>query len=150
MKYFTFEWWLSGGDNGVASSKYFDYIESINNDIYPKLLDFIKNHSLHDSNLETIESDFSVGKTVIVLNGWDPDFQTKRQYKLELNDVTCFSFVGKISGDLLEDSSGFGDFGYYEYELLEDANSEIRMLFSSGVEITIRFCQFDFSFQVKK
>ena len=82
--------------------------------------------------------------SVVTLGGNAPSRVLEICYK----GVSRFkSFAGR--GKALPGPSGYGDLGYYEIELLDDGFLEHRLLFSSGIELSIIFHEIEL-FEVRK
>ena len=143
MKYFTSEWWLKGCEDDTVSDRYQKYYSSISAQLPVDILTLDKKHTLHDSNIESIETDLTKNEITITLIGWDQEFNNQIKYELS------FSQVEKFNQTLPVEENGYGDLGYWEYEIVEDS-VEMRMLFATSAEIRIVFNGFKFNYQVCK
>ena len=138
MKYFTSEWWASGCDDESVIKKYHDYYSSISSQLPTDILALEKEHTLHDSNIESIHSDFTNKIITINLDGWDQELNNPVTYEISFKGVSSFNQTLSL------DDNSFGDLGYWEYEII-GSNIEMRMLFASSAQITIIFKDFRFS-----
>jgi len=140
VKYFTSEWWATGCEDESAFNDYNHYYSSIVHQLPEKLCIFNGEYTLHDSNIKDICSEFLENRVTISLQGWNQEFSEETCYILKFIDVV--SFVQSLpKGGSVE--SELGDLGYVEFELF-DIGIEVRMLFVSGAEFTIKFKDFDF------
>ena len=138
MKYFTSEWWSSGCEDESVIKKYHDYYSSISSQLPTEILVLEKEHTLHDSNIESLHANF-INKTIIIhLDGWDQELNNTVKYEISFKDVSSFNQTLPL------DENCLGDLGYWEYEIIE-SNIEMRMLFASSAQITIVFKDFRFS-----
>ena len=142
MKYFTSKWW-SAGCNPEVFMQYHEYFLSISSKLPAELCIFYQEHTLHDSKIESINSNFSNNTISIILNGWDSDLNYPVKYELSFKGV--ISFIQNLP---LEDNR-FGDLGYCEYDII-DSNTEMRMLFDSDAQINIIFNNFEFKSKPRK
>jgi len=140
VKYFTKEWWDSGCEDESVFFSYREYYKSISSKLPEKLRILHEKHTLHDSIVTGIYSDFSARAITMKLSGWDQDFKVKTNYVLRFVGVIEFN---QVFPDDKKATSVWGDLGYVEYELLE-TGIEMRMLFDSDVEFRVLFKDFDF------
>jgi len=141
MKFFTPEWWKSAaGEDFSAHEKYAAYLESVKTLLPAGLLELQAKHTLHDSEVKSLVSDFNERTVVMVLHGWDSPLETPVRYALRFSDVSYFEQI-LPQQEYVE--SELGDLGYWECELL-DAAVEVRMLFASYAEFRIAFKGFSF------
>lgn len=141
MKYFTTEWWASGGeDPPLLFQKYEAYLASVRSQLPPELVAFENTHTLHDSEVKNIVSDFNNRTVVIVLNGWNQKLEFPVRYTLKFSGVSMFE--QKLPQQAYVEAE-LGDLGYWECEVLESA-IEIRMLFVSSAEFRVVFTGFTF------
>ena len=141
MKYFTSEWWESGGEDETVIEKYRDYYSSIESSLPKALQDFNSSHTLHDSNVKEVKCDFSKSNVHIKFRGWDMSLNNVVVYEVEFGGISSFS-QSLPKGDYVE--SELGDLGYWEYEVTK-GGIEMRMLFASGAEFSIEFTSFNFN-----
>ena len=142
MKYFTPEWWSTGGEQaGIAFERYEAYLASVRAHLPPALVDLEAHHTLHDSEVKHVDCDFQIRSVAMRLNGWDRALQYPVHYCLRFLNVSLFEQV-LPQQEYVE--SELGDLGYWECELL-GSEVEVRMLFASDAEFRIRFQDFGFS-----
>ena len=140
MKYFTSEWWSSGCEDESVFKEYQEYYSSISEQLPADVRTLDQEHTLHDSNIESIDSDFENNLITINLKGWDRELNNPVKYEIS------FIGVNKFTQTLPLDENGFRDLGYWEYEAINNG-IEMRMLFASSAEISIIFNDFRFSFE---
>jgi hypothetical protein len=142
MKFFTSEWWSTFGDTDDLSvfARYDSYLASVTHKIPKKLLDFHKNHTLHDAEVKRITSSFNQKSIQIEFRGWDIELQNPIYYILLFSGVKEFDQLFPQQ-EYVE--SELGDLGYWEIEALNQG-VEIRMLFVSEAEFKITFEEFSF------
>ena len=141
MKYFTAEWWASGGDNAqMVFQQYENHLASIRPQLPPELVVLEAEHTLHDSEVKSIVSDFNDRTVTMILNGWNRKLEYPVRYTLHFSGVSLFD-QQLPKQDYVEEE--LGDLGYWECELIGSA-IEIRMLFVSSAEFRIVFTGFDF------
>ncbi len=147
MKYFTLEWW-----NGVQELEddpdpldiYEEYFQSIKGNLpvsFQKLRDEI---FLHDGNVTNLKYFGRNGELYINLNN-DDRKGNLREITLSYSGVTLFESVANQEKGL-PGPLGYGDLGYDEVEILENA-IEHRILFSSGIEFKIQFINMELSYK---
>jgi hypothetical protein len=143
MKYFTLEWWANHCDINVFDT-YDTYINQNRTRILADLLQIYDEVSLHDARLRSMIVLPEVKTTSIELDGCrllENGNYASREIWLSYSKVDYF----KITADPnrgLAGPHGFGDLGYDEIEVIKDGLFEHRMIFSSGIEIQIRFEEF--------
>ncbi len=141
MKFFTREWWENAADADFSVfEKYATYLESVKASLPAELLKLEAEHTLHDSEVKSLVSDFNQRTVVMVLHGWDRPLEKPICYTLRFSGVTYFE---QILPQQAYVESELGDLGYWECELLE-AEVEVRMLFVSYAQFRIVFKAFSF------
>ncbi|NKF24265.1 hypothetical protein [Solimonas marina] len=140
MRYFTSEWWRSGGERDVAVA-YRSYLSSVTNQLPEAALALDREHTLHDAEVKRIQSDFSKGTVSLQLLGWNQAFNEKIRYSLHFSGVTAFEQAFPQE-EYVE--SELGDLGYWEWEVVP-TGTELRMLFASSAEFRIVFRALAFS-----
>jgi hypothetical protein len=141
MKYFTLNWWM-GQCEGDAAKEYLAYLEDVR-DLLPQAAQRLeKDVSIHDAKLIRLDIDIAAGTLLMVLDGFDWTWGhfplPQRTITLKYGGVSWVrSLADPKSG--LPGPHGYGDLGYWEFEALGDGLCEHRMLFSTGIEIHIRF-----------
>ena len=155
MKFFTIEWW-SGDidqDHMAVFDDYRKHIERITPDLTDVHHRLLKDVSLHDSHLLMLSADYEAESVTLDLDGSGFDESTKsyfgRRFKLIYKDVqSLLSTSDPEKG--LPGPNGYGDLGYDEIHLLAPGLFEHRMLFSSGIVLSIRHRQFILEFSDSK
>lgn len=140
MKYFTTDWWGEGCTDQRPVHDYQAYFSSVADKLPIALVELERTHTLHDARVEGISSRFQEQVVVISLMGWDQSFRERTKYVLEFGGVRELS-QSLPHGRSVE--SELGDLGYWEYEL-EAGVVEMRLLFASGAEFSIKFACFSF------
>jgi len=144
MKYFTSEWWATEQDDFEKIFKEYDeYFVSIKSKLPNSLVELYENHTLHDSRVTSIRSDFDKRKVLLDLLGWDIHLNEPVLYNLVFDNVSFFI------QDLPKERAAWselGDLGYWECEWLAK-QIEIRMIFASGAEFKMVFDDFSFNYE---
>lgn len=142
MKYFTQAWWnREVEDTEAVVADYWRYIGSIRSKLTPELAALLDDVSLHDSKVRRFSVDIPGGTVSLTLHGfvnpWSPEGQTGRRIFLRYNGVESVESINE--SEWTSESLDNSDLGYCEIEWLSDGLWEHRMLFASGIELTIRF-----------
>ena len=141
MKYMTLAWWSGEVDRSTAD-EYGPYFASIKGQLPPAVRRLHDDISLHDAKLRQLSVDLATETVRVQLDGydWQPDKlpDAERQFTLTYSGVVNVTTTGDPERGL-GGPHGFGDLGYDELELLGDGLIEHRMLFSTGIELHIRF-----------
>lgn len=149
MKYFTLKWWEGKVKNPMAvNDKYCRYMDSVKASLPADLKQLHWDVSLHDSHLRQLKL---MGSTLeLQLDGerinkgkYSPG---KRQFRLTYRDVRSLSSTASPKRGL-GGPHGYGDLGYDEIEVISAGLFEQRILFSSGIELQIRFTDFSLWFR---
>ncbi len=141
MKYMTLAWWSGEAERSTADA-YRPYYESIKDHLPPAVRRLHDDVSLHDAKLRRLIADVAAQTVRIELDGYDwqpgkmPD--AERQITLTYGGVDGLTTTGDPSVGL-GGPHGFGDLGYDELERLDGDLIEHRMLFSTGIELHVRF-----------
>jgi hypothetical protein len=145
MKYFTHEWWMNfGGTHDMSVfARYDSYLASIADKLPKELLDFHREHTLHDAEVKKIFSSFPQKSIQMEFRGWDIQLQNPIYYTLKFSGVTEFEQL-LPQQEYVE--SELGDLGYWEIEALNQ-DIEIRMLFVSEAKFKIIFEGFSYDYQ---
>jgi hypothetical protein len=142
MKYFTSEWWGSGCEGADdVFAKYQQYIQSVKHRLPKAAVTLDAHHTLHDSEVKEITSDFTSKETRLSLLGWNTGFNTKTKYHLTFTGVSLFE--QHLPPDEYVESE-LGDIGYWEWEALSEG-TELRMLFASSAVFRLVFKDFEFT-----
>lgn len=141
MKHFTQAWWASGCDDAATvSANYEAYLASVRSRLPPELVALQTEHTLHDSEIKSINCEFAARTVVMILHGWNQKLAYRVGYTLTFTGVSSFH-QGLPQRENVERE--LGDLGYWECELVEP-NIEVRMLFESDAEFRIVFTGFVF------
>ena len=99
---------------------------------------------LFDSNVEAIDVGVGERTVKITLDGEAIDEQGWRRgarFFLRYDNVVFFRSMSNPEGSL-PGPAGYGDLGYDEVELIAEGVFEHRLLFSTGIELAVRFGEF--------
>jgi hypothetical protein len=144
MKYFTAEWWANAGDDTAPFREYAAYLATVRAKLPAALAELESQHTLHDSRVSSISSNFEKRAVEIKLRGWDRALSHRVNYTLKFLGVEEFEQFLPCGPNLEEE---LGDIGYWECEYLAPS-VEIRMLFVSSAEFRIVFNDFEFTQEV--
>jgi hypothetical protein len=137
VKYFTSEWWASGGENAEELfDQYASYLASVRSQLPSELVAFDTEYTLHDSKVKNIICDFETKVVTMELNGWNRKFDCRVHYTIRFSGVMLFD-------QQIPQKEPLDDLGYWEFEALDSA-TEVRMLFASSAEFRIVFAGFTF------
>ncbi len=144
MKYFTLKWWEGKVKNQMAvNDKYCRYMESVQASLPADLKRLHWDVSLHDSHLRRLH--FMDGTLELRLDGERRDkgkySPGSREFRLTYRDVRSLTSTADPKKGL-GGPHGYGDLGYDEIEVISAGLFEHRILFSSGIELQIRFADF--------
>lgn len=151
MKYFTVNDWSNWNESAATVVAYRSYIQSIRS-LLPKDLQLLTGTggsvSLNDGEIEGLEISIEAKSVIIVINGkWiDGTVVGARIFHLIYEDVVSVTSKIDPAAKGLH-GSGYGDHGFDEIEVLGSGIYEHRMLFSSGIELHIRFREFRLDYQ---
>jgi hypothetical protein len=142
MRFFTMDWWqgIQSGSSENPSDAYNRHLTSLRP--FPSSVARLEQlPSLHDAHVRQVEH---LGSAVEVSletwgekGGWIP-------VRLSYGGVEKFELAVDAE-DALSGPGGFGDLGYYEIDAPSAGVFEHRLLFSSGIELRVRFREFNFS-----
>lgn len=146
MNYFSIKCWSDYEQITSIRESYYSYIDNVISQL-PKSLKSLTggggNISLNDANVKSLAISLENSTVDIVMDGkWIQGVATGlRVFHLSYTGVTQMVSVIDPDVDGLSES-GYGDHGFDEIEVLENNLYEHRMLFSSGIELRIRFHNF--------
>lgn len=154
MKVFSLAKWHTTDDSDGAITRYRDYLE----DIRPRLPGDIQklagaggDISLNDGTVTRLQVSLSDACVDIYINGkWIGDTVLGlRKFHLAYSGVTEFSssIDPDATGSNEDGYDGYGDHGFDEFELIGDELYEHRMLFWSGITLSIRFSGFTLAYE---
>lgn len=139
MKFFTFEWWCrrqSDGSLPDPGPAYEAHVREFRDQLPAELLRLDGELSIHDARLRQLTLDVAEQTLVLLLDG-DEWSGGAPQIALRFGGVTGFNTTanGEMS---LPGASGYGHLGYWELDLAP-GGYEVRMLYSTGIEMSICF-----------
>ena len=147
MRYFTLEDWLADQEFGhpTTSAEKAEAYSAYLADVHPQLpADFqrlLATVCIHDAALRELTVDLKGSSLTLVLDAGDVSMREPRRVRLRYEDAReIVSYADPARG--LGGQHGYGDLGYDEIELLGDGTFEHRLLFSSGIELAVRFARF--------
>jgi len=146
MKYFSLDSWdilYSDNKNATEYETYLSRFRMLLPKNMQSLTDRNSDISLNDSTVQSIETLTQEQKVEIFLNGrWIKETVVgPRIFRLEYKGVTrVTSAVASNLHGLFD--GGYGVHGFDEVEVLAAGLFEHRMLFSSGIEISVQFSDF--------
>jgi hypothetical protein len=154
MKFFTIEWW-SGEvvDDSHLFDDYRKHVEGIFGDLPPDHQRLDREVSLHDAHLLNLDIDLRSATLTLDLDGSGFDEESNsyfgRRFCLRYTEVESFKTTANPEKGL-PGPHGFGDLGYYEIYMLEAGLFEHRMLFSTGIVITVLHRGFNLNYTDQK
>jgi hypothetical protein len=146
MKFFTIEWW-SGETNYDASifDRYQIFINSFLDRLPADHRRLATELSLHDAHLLNLVAALDRRTVQLHLDGRGFNATNKsyfgRRFTLTYSGVTKIETTANPTKGL-PGPHGFGDLGYDEIELLDSGSIEHRMLFSTGIVLSIQHSDF--------
>jgi hypothetical protein len=151
MKYFTLKWW--GGKTGnvmAVNAEYCHYMDSVRKVLPKDLWELYWKVSLHDARLRRLQ--FADGMLELKLDGERKDKGRLRpglrRFRLCYQGVSAITSLADPRKGL-PGPFGYGDLGYHEIEIIEEGLYEHRILFSSGIELQMRFSGFVLAYEDK-
>ena len=152
MKFFTIEWWSGEieDDHMDVFDRYREHIEGILPELTEDHCRLVNEVTLHDAHLLSLSGDYSDASMILSLVGSGYDESTKsyfqRHFELRYDGVQSVrSEADPEKG--LPGPHGYGDLGYDEVDVLEPGLFEHRMLFSTGITLSIRHREFHLRFK---
>jgi hypothetical protein len=146
MRFFTLDWWCGFQEGNFAKGPLEDYrsfLATIRDRLPPGLLALQEKISLHDGDLRELELWTSRATIKMIIHGDDGSGGFQR-FRLDYSGVSLFQSMADPEFGL-PGPNGYGRWGYDEVDVLQNGEFEHRILFSSGIEIVIRFADFDLS-----
>ena len=148
MKYFTLDLWISNQsldeDHNVVpvAEEYARHLDAIRGRLPPELVRMLETLTLHDSRLRELSVNLGQRHVAITFNAADNTGEKAVDVRLHYGGVDqVTSTADPLRG--LAGPHGYGDLGYDELDVA-DNKLEHRLLFSTGIELTIRFEEFRF------
>ncbi len=139
MRFFTTSWWCGTptGTGGDPCADYAVHLAAIRDRLPSDLLATEESVSLHDARLRDLRLLIAESSLSLVLSSYAGDERLTLLYSgVERFESTADPNVG------LRGPFGFGDLGYCEVDVLPGGAFEHRLLFSSGIELTVVFRDF--------
>ncbi len=150
MKYFTVNDWSDWNENAVQVVAYRSYIQSVRSRL-PQDLQLLTGAggdvSLNDGEVGLLRVSVEAKSVDLVINGkWINGIVVgSRVFHLTYTGVvSVISQIDSAAKGL--HGSGYGDHGFDEIEVIGNSLYEHRLLFSSGIELQIRFRDFSLSY----
>jgi hypothetical protein len=144
MRFFTMDWWhdVQSGSAEDPSDAYERHLASLRP--FPNSVAQLQVlPSLHDAHVRRVDH---LGTSVgITLETWD-DKGELVPIRLSYSKVESFTVTADAERSL-PGPAGFGDLGYDEIDSPRSGVFEHRFLFSSGMELSVRFSDFSFSLE---
>jgi len=137
-------WWANRCEPESVIDEYCQFVASVRGVLPATVTAFIDRHTLHDAVVRRFDVTMDQKSARLSADGFDCELNGSVAYDLQYAGV---AEVVVLNGDdeALGGPTGLGDLGYDEFEPIDGGLVEHRMLFSTGVEITIRFREFAFS-----
>ena len=138
MRFFTMDWWhgVQDGTDEDPVGAYERHMASLR-PVPPAVAGLDDVPSLHDAHMVRIDHfDGSVELTLSTLSQ-----EGRVPVCLSYGRVDAFSLAADTE-QALPGPLGFGDLGYCEIDTPSEGMFEHRMLFSSGIELSVRFQDF--------
>ena len=152
MKFFTIDWWSGEikDDHMDVFNRYRAHIEKILPELTEDHCRLVNEVALHDARLLSLSGDYTGASIILSLDGSGYDESTKsyfhRHFELRYDGVQSLrSDADPDKG--LPGSHGYGDLGYDEVDVLEPGLFEHRMLFSTGITLSICHREFQLRFE---
>jgi hypothetical protein len=136
------EWWANHCEPPSVFEDYGRYIDAVRGALPSTAPTFLDRHTLHDA----VVRQFAINLENQLVRVSADGFATVERpvaYDLEYRGVTDVVIAGS-SDEALGGPPGLGHLGYHEFEPLASDLVEHRLLFSTGVEIQLRFREFSF------
>lgn len=149
MKYFTLDDWIDDQDltavgppaGQAAADEYNRYLDSITDRLPPDFRRLLAEFCIHDGRLRDMRVDVAAGTAVLRFDAGDVTMREGRDISLQYSGVSVIQSIADPKRGL-PGPHGYGDLGNDELEILENGDLEHRFLFSSGVQMRIRFASF--------
>ena len=142
MRFFTMAWWwgVQEGRANDPSADYWVHLDTVRSRLPSEripILDDLLSLALHDTNVCQLRLDPAAATLHIVL---------KNRYAAGELATLAYSGVEQFSSESDRDGfagSGYGDLGYDEVDLSPAGEFVHRMLFASGIELSVVFRGFE-------
>ena len=120
------------------------HFEAIRKSLPPGVLLLTEGETLHDASVISLEVDAAASSLSLELRGWDHRFRKARFLALSYEDVRNIS-ISAPADRPLPGPPGFGALGYWEFDVDSPGFFKHCMLFSTGIELAVRFAQFAYT-----
>ena len=144
MKFFTMARWRGDDSSGWPLDAYRNHLQSIRSQIPAWFIE--PDFSTHDSRLRLMHMDVRRAELVMELDDAtrisdDGHLAENGRARMGFGEVSLVECLGdpKLG---LPGPSGFGDWGYDEIDVLDGNGLELRVLFSSAIELRVCFGDF--------
>ena len=148
MKYFTLDGWIGDqdrGDDGTAAARavqaYKTYLAGVRPELPGDFRRLLADYCIHDGRLRHMTVDLPAGIVVLRFDAGDVTMRQGRDISLHYGDAILVETTADPERGL-PGPHGYGDLGNDEIELLDGGLLEHRLLFSTGIELTLRFRTF--------
>ena len=143
MKYFTIKWWSGDSSNpSKPGERYQAYLASVHERLPVSIAAFMRDCSLHNGQLKQLKLSTAEMQLELQIDGFNNYAGDEpRHYRIQYDGVMSVQSTGDPAVGLAG-PHGYGDLGYDEFEVLADGLFEHRMLFSTGIELVVRFKSF--------
>ena len=149
MKYFTLDGWIRDQDLRSfdldpveqAVEGYRRHLESIRPRLPADLRRLLDEYCLHDARLRDFQVDGAAATAALRFDAGNRTMQEGRDVSLHYSGVVLIHSIADPEKGL-PGPHGYGDVGNDELEILEDGTLEHRFLFSSGIQLLVRFHAF--------
>ena len=152
MKFMTIQKW--SGTNGEALEAlkdYRQYLDSVFATLPPQLQRFTSEVSLHDARMRHLHLAAGLLKLKLDGSGYQDESRGYFDRRFDLTYEGVDSLLSTADPDAgLPGPHGYGDLGYDEIDVLANERFEHRMLFSTGIELHVRFTGFSFTYEDDK
>ncbi len=132
---------MNGCSDEAVFNNYIEHHKAIKPKLPEELNCLQDSYTLHDAKIKKIDSHFDNREINIHALGWDYELKNRTFYDLTFKDV--YDFVQTFPEGEYQESE-LGDIGYIEFDIDDTEIYEIRILFSSSAEFSIRFKRFSF------
>jgi hypothetical protein len=147
MRYFTLEDWIADQEfghltaSGEKAEAYSAYLARVHPHLPADFQRLLATICIHDAALRELTVDLRGNTVTLVLDAGDVSMREPRRVRLRYEAAReIVSRADPAHG--LPGPHGYGDLGYDEIEVLEDRTFEHRLLFSTGIELAVRFERF--------
>ena len=148
MKYFTLDGWIGdqdADDDGTAAARavkaYKAYLASVQSALPAHFKRLLAEFCIHDGRLRHMAVDLPAGMVVLRFDAGDVTMREGRDISFHYGGVDFLESTADPDRGL-PGPHGYGDLGNDEIEVLDGGLLEHRLLFSTGVELTLRFRTF--------